>query len=305
LHIYSINFKFKCMTARKSRSANKVEKVNDSEAIKSAEKAPEIEDVQENEEIKVAIIGQPKLSVVIPYFAEKAQGIELLMAIRSIEENFHEDFQLVIIGDKPEWLSDEAIFIDAPNISKNAGIDTLNKIKLAIADNRVSDHFIMTYDDIYFTSPVMLADIQFLVANGMLSRPSDTKTIFHRCKDRTISMLEKHGFPTYNYDTHTPYYFEKEKLVQLLEAFEGFDEDESLLLSSVYFNYHYCDFTPMIIDNVRGNYLLRLISESPDPKIFQKYIAGKKFLNNSVKGYNKILVDYLNKKFPQKSKFEV
>lgn len=249
---------------------------------------------------------KPKLSVVIPYFAEKAQGVELLMALRSIEKNFKEDFKIVIVGDKPEWLSDEAIFIDVPNISRNAGIDTLNKIKHAIADARVSDQFIMTYDDIYFVSPVMLADIQFLVAYGNLNRPESPETFFHKNKNRTIDVLEAHGLKTLNYDTHTPYFFEKEKLVELLEVFDEFNsEDQSLLLSSIYYNYHFPEYSPLMIDNVRGNYLLRLISEKPDPKVFEKYISGKKFLNNTIKGYNNLLIDYLNKNFPEKSRFEV
>lgn len=297
------------MTAKKTKSTPKVE---ENEEFKNQddlkEFAPELESLAITEALtvdKLHLEFFPKLSVVIPYFGEKAQGIELLMAVRSIEKNFKEDFQLVIVGDKPEWLSDEAIFIHAPNISKNAGIDTLNKIKLAIADDRVSDHFIMTYDDIYFNSPVMLADIQILVAYGMLSRPDDLKTVFHKCKNRTINSLEYHGFPKYNYDTHTPYYFEKEKLVQLLEYFQEFNNEESLLLSSMYFNCNYSEFTPLMIDNVRGNYLLRMISENPDHQVFEKYIVGKKFLNNTIKGYNKVLVDYLNKNFPEKSKFEV
>lgn len=304
------------MTTKKAKQTQKVKKTDKVKSVKQIKvtegipESPEVTndlEVEENQPLQILeAVKKPKISVCIPYFAEKAQGIELLMALRSIEKNFKEDFQIVIIGDKPAWLSNEAIFIDAPNISRNAGVDTLHKIMMAIVDERVSDHFIMTYDDIYFNSPVILPDIQILVANGTLSRPDDSTTFFHKNKSRTIDALDSRMLKKFNYDTHTPYYFEKEKLAELLEVFEEFNsETESLLLSSIYFNYHYPDFTPLMIDNVKGNYLLRLINQNPDPNAFQKYIVGKKFVNNSINGYTKMLVDYLNKNFPEKSRFEV
>ena len=247
-----------------------------------------------------------RIAICIPYLAKAAQGIELLMTLRSIERNFKNDFQVVIIGDRPEWLSDEAIHIDAPCISNNPQVDVINKIKLAIADERVSNSFIWTNDDIYFVSPVMVSDIQFLTAHGRLEKSEPAKTKYQVNKNRTIDLLKSMGLSNFNYSTHTPFFFEKEKLVELFETFDELQsEDVGLLISSLYYNYHFKDYSPLIIDNINGNYMLRLVSQNPDPKVFARYVAGKKFLNNSETGYNKLLVDFLNKKFPEKSIFEV
>lgn len=247
-----------------------------------------------------------KISICIPYLAKAAQGIELLMTLRSIAKNFHEDFQVVIIGDRPDWISDDVIHIDAPCVSKNPQVDVINKIKMAIADERVSDSFIWTNDDIYFVSPVMLSDIQFLTAHGVLEKTEPAKTKYQANKNRTIDLLKSFNLSNFNYSTHTPFFFEKIKLVELFETFDELQsEDVGLLISSLYYNFHFKNYSPLIIDNINGNYMLRLISQNPDPKVFAKYVAGKKFLNNSENGYNKILIDYLNKNFPEKSRFEV
>lgn len=244
-----------------------------------------------------------KLTVVFPYFKEMAQGKELLYAMRSIGLNLREDFKVVVIGDSEDWFSDEVIHIAADRVSENPQVDTLYKLMLAIGDERVSDGFIWANDDIYTVSPTLLADIQVLTAQGKLAYLPNSTKVYEVNRNKTVELLKKLGLKDHNYDTHTPFYFEKEKLVELFEKIDALNS-EGLLLPSIYFNSYFGDHTPAQIDGVTGNYMLRIMSKNTNPADFQKYIVGKKFLNNAEAGYNSVLVSYLEKNFSEKSRFE-
>lgn len=252
----------------------------------------------------------PKLSIVIPYLKSKAQGDELLYALRSIAKNLREVCQVIIIGDREPWFSDQVLVIDSPVVSDNPQIDTLNKLKEAIASELVSDKFIWSNDDVYFNSPVMAYDIQILVAEGKLIPISDSKSIYDINRNKTIDILKKMevtskvNFPMDNYDVHIPFFYEKEKLVELFEEIPELNT-EGLLIPSLYLNLIFGDHIPMQVDGIRGEYLLRINSKNPDLSTFNKFVANKKFLNNSENGYNDVLVNYLKTKFPDKSAFEL
>ena len=255
----------------------------------------------------IGIIGTGKqpLTVVFPYFKEMAQGKELLYAIRSLEKNFRQDFKVVVIGDAEDWFNDEVIHIAADRVSENPQVDTLHKLKLAIADERVSDGFVWMNDDIYTVSPTLLADIQILTAQGKLAYIPDSTKVYEVNRNKTIDSLKSlaSNIPTHNYDTHTPFFFEKEKLVLLFEEIPKLSS-EGLLIPSIYFNMYFFEHIPSQIDGVTGNYMLRLVSKNTDPVAFSKYIVGKKFLNNSELGYNDLLVKFLESNFSEKSRFE-
>jgi len=257
-------------------------------------------------ENKLDVVSAPKLTVVFPYFKAKAQGKELLYAMRALERNFREDFQIVVIGDREDWFSDEVIPIDAVRISDNPQIDTINKIKLAIADELVSDDFIWMNDDIYCVGPTLLADIQILTAAGKLQSIPGTKSIYEQNRNNTIDAIALLGdgkLRIHNYDTHTPFCFNKSKLVTLFEEVGGLNED-GLLLPSIYFNAYYPDHVPTQLDGKSGNYLLRLVTPSPDKAVFGQFVQDKKFLNNAETGYAELLVNFLESKFPTPSRFE-
>jgi len=249
----------------------------------------------------------PKLTVCIPYLKSAAQGDELRYALRSLQKNMCEEFQVVIIGDREDWFSDEIIHIESVQFSKNPQIDTLEKLKLAIADERVSDHFIWSNDDIYMVSPVMLADIQILTAHGKLKRMEGSPKTYEINRNKTIDLIGRFGngeMPIHNYDTHTPVFYDKEKLVELFEELPELSS-EGLLLPSIYFNAFFWNVIPQQIDNLNGNYLLRVVSPNPDRNVFSKLVRDKKFLNNAESGYSPLLLEFLETKFSEPSCFEV
>lgn len=82
------------------------------------------------------------------------------MALRSFDKFLRFGVNVVIIGDREEWMSDVVTVIEHECVSDNPQIDVLEKLKLAIAADEVTDKFIWSNDDIYLVAPVMLAHIE-------------------------------------------------------------------------------------------------------------------------------------------------
>ena len=84
---------------------------------------------------------------------------EILYTIRSVTKNLKFD-NLIVIGDKPSFLSDKAIHIDLTlkddHVKRDClfkHVDMLAKAKAIIADERISKDFIWCNDDMYILKP--------------------------------------------------------------------------------------------------------------------------------------------------------
>lgn len=249
-----------------------------------------------------------RLAVVIPYLKAQAQGSELLYAIRSIAKNFMEDsIQLVVIGDSEDWFGSEILHIEHQCIGGNPQADVLDKVKVILADDRISDEFVWTNDDIYFVAPTTLEDIRLLKAEGKLCKEPHNGSLYNANRSKTIDLLLSKDLPIRNFDAHMPISFTKEQMVEVFEAFPEM-HTEGLLMASMYFNYHVRPDWPAVkLDWESDEWKLRVISglETEEKKqTFRRLIGTKRFLNHSEAGFSKLLMDWLSRQFPEKSRFE-
>ena len=242
-------------------------------------------------------------TVVIPYVKNKAQGNELKMALRSFDKFLCFGVNVVIIGDREEWMSDVVTVIEHECVSDNPQIDVLEKLKLAIAADEVTDKFIWSNDDIYLVAPVMLAHIEVPKNKGIL-RPELYKGIYRDNMERTVALLA--DFPKLDFGTHTPVVYEKQSLVDMFERFPELNTG-GYLISSVYFNTLFPEFDPISSIELNwqsDNIALSIVSKQPDHKKFQELVSKKILLNNAESGYSDFLMKYLLEMFPDKSEFE-
>lgn len=242
-------------------------------------------------------------TVVIPYVKNKAQGDELKMALRSFDKFLRFGVNVVIIGDREEWMSDVVTVIEHECVSDNPQIDVLEKLKLAIVADEVTDKFIWSNDDIYLVAPVMLAHIEVPKNKGIL-RPELYKGIYRDNMERTVALLA--DFPKLDFGTHTPVVYEKQSLVDMFERFPELNTG-GYLISSVYFNTLFPEFDPISSIELNwqsDNIALSIVSKQPDHKKFQELVSKKIFLNNAESGYSDFLMKYLLEMFPDKSEFE-
>ena len=242
------------------------------------------------------------ITVVIPYCSSEAQGHELLFALRSWDKNFRELHNIVVIGDSESWFDDEMLtFIPLERVSDNPQVNVMEALKVAIESDVVSDRFIWTNDDIYLIAPIGLDYISIPKITGTLL-PDKHNGHYRENMKRTIEFLRRSDFPIFNYGTHTPVIFDKEKIVSLLEEFPEIGVGDCLF-SSIYFN-AYAVEKPLLLDWKTDGILLPVISQSPDPEMFMRLFNNKVFMNNATSGYSQFLEDVLRKLFPEESLYE-
>ena len=242
------------------------------------------------------------VTVVIPYVKEKAQGDELRMALRSLHKFLRFGVNVVVIGDREEWMSEEVTVIEHDCVSDNPQIDVVEKLKLAIVADEVTEKFIWSNDDIYLIAPVMLAHFEVPKNKGAL-RPELYKGVYKENMLRTVELLT--DFPKLDFGTHTPIVYQKQKLVDMFERFPELNAG-GYLISSVYFNTLW-DTEPISSIELNwqsDNIALSIVSKQPDSEKFEELVSKKMFLNNAESGYSDFLMKYLLTMFPDKSDFE-
>ena len=242
------------------------------------------------------------VTVVIPYCREYAQGKELLFALRSWQKNVRFGINIVVIGDREDWFSEEITFIEHKRISDNAQVDTLAKLKIAVESPEVTERFVWTHDDIYVMNPITLAHIELPKVMGILN-PDKFKGIYAENLERTKALLEKNHLPCLNYGTHTPILFCKALLAEMFARFPEIEEG-GYLFSSVYYNSLPYPTQPVYLDWPTDQVLLPVVSQNPDEKKVLDLLSRKAFMNNAVSGYSPWLETFLGKVFPEPSDFE-
>lgn len=293
------------LTSKNTELADKLSEVSDLDPDLSAK----IEAAENEKNCLIGVIGdlnQQKVTVVIPFVSEFSQGNELQLALRGWEENFKENFNVVVIGDRAKWMSDELTVIECKRIGDNPPLDIVNKMKMAIDSDLVTEKFIWANDDQYLISPCMLADFETLKCTGLLGEKNYGSSLYQKNKQKTLELLKKEGKGTWDFSSHTPFVFEKQKLQDLISKFNL--SKEAHLVATLYLNWYFPGFVPYECDSQvaldHDNLKIGVYRQSADMDRLKKLMPGKKLINNSETGWSDKLSVILNKRFPEKCKFE-
>lgn len=247
------------------------------------------------------VIHPGPVTVVIPYIKEFAQGNELQMALRGWDKHFKEDFRVVVIGDREPWMNDQVDVIECKRIGNNPPIDIAHKMLLAIESDLVSEKFIWSNDDQYLVSPCVLADFETLKCEGRLKEPFPNN-LYGRNKKATTELLKEAKKPTFDFSTHTPFVFEKEKLADLIEEFEL--TKNAHLISSLYYNWFFPDFVPLRMNLEVDNIKVGVYRPNANFGKLKQLIPQKKLVSNSQSGWTEEFSKIMNKIHSEKCRFE-
>jgi len=242
-------------------------------------------------------------TIVIPYKKEAAAGFELLYALRAWDKNLP-GCKVVVIGDREDWFSDEIVHIGTLALSNNPQIDVAYKLMVAIEAPEVPAKFIWSNDDIYPVTPLHLADLELLTTSGKLGETKpNVNGMYLENLQRTLSALKEKASSFWDYSTHTPFVFEKDKLADILEQYQPYQE--GYLISSLYFNTYFPDVVPIKIPGGKADpYVGFVYKENPDLEILKHAIENRKFINHNNKGYKQV-IKLIEQKFKDKSRFEL
>jgi hypothetical protein len=259
-----------------------------------------------------------KTSVLIPYISASAKAEELRYALRSIAKHLKGNYEIILIGDKPDYVSDEVIHIPHQRAT-GGGIDlpkcndAWNKILTAINSGLLSKVFVYTYDDICLLEDVEPMQLRKLYAEEDLHKvekwneePAAKKHV--GMIKKTLAALAKRGLPGWNYETHLPKVLNAVRVKRIAKEFNG--QKNRLLLNLLYGNYYYKGLEPQLLE--KGDKVkVAFTGKSPKSysnrslKTMLKACEGAKFLNWNDAGYNQNVEDLLKELFPDKCRFEV
>lgn len=253
-----------------------------------------------------------KIDIVIPFISGPESSLELKYALRSIEKNFKSKnpVQVLIVGDKPDWLKNVNL-IPSKRIS---GMDYMSyfdvnrKLKLACESGVIGSGFIYMYDDTMFLQETTLLDIQERKAFEDMSKIKkffQTTTASRKwctVMQNSLDALKQENLPIYNYETHCPRYFNTKKLLSII-----YKHDTTLMphnISTLYFNTFYKDKKPLVLGKWGGDFRLGIYASFPLPVLKSKIKINKILNLGRGRIMDKIMVEFLNFLFPDKSKYE-
>lgn len=248
--------------------------------------------------------GPTGICIVIPFLSKAAKGNELLYAVRSWEKHLKGLGRIVIIGDSLPWFGKDIVHIPHKPVSNNPQIDTADKMATAIASDLVPEVFVWSNDDIYPVSDLLEADLEVLKAvKGNLAERGEPGSDYRANAARTRKALQSLGMShPHDYDCHAPVVFEKKKLAQTLAKFAC--QKDGHLVSSLYFNTHFPNVRPVIVDNgANGSIIASVWSANPNREILERVFRERKFINHNDRGWPHVK-PFLEKLFPEKSRFE-
>ena len=224
------------------------------------------------------------------YICKDGENEELRYSIRSVVKNTN-DPKIWVVGGKPDWYIGNYIkVIQDQNKYQNA----LNNLRTACLSEEIPDNFILMNDDFYITNKINEIKIY---NNGLLSDQIDRysnaghrSTYLHRL-GKTYAYLQKRNILNpISYELHVPMPMEKSKLITILE------EKYSVLWRSKYGNiFNLGGETVKDVKVHKSGALLSLSHNQDEEHIPYLSSADSSFL---------FLLDFLNKKFPNKSIYE-
>ena len=174
------------------------------------------------------------LQFVWPYWHAGASGDEIRWSVRSVEQHYEGKALCTIVGDRPPWWRGHVI--DCPRIAPTANRgfrDMLNKMHTIATHPEIQSEFVWMMDDIYFTKPVSLDELQQPRAYGWREDQSNS---WQKRKSNTMRILREAGHSNHDYATHLPHWAEKSKLAELFERFDL--RNNTLLWEVLYGNVH-------------------------------------------------------------------
>lgn len=246
------------------------------------------------------------IDVVIPLgVGSKFRDMELRYCLRSLERYGRGVRRVVIVGQKPKWLSAAATHVACPWIDAPKDARIALKTLWTFENSDVSDEILFANDDYFFLGDFDARTVAPYQRGNLLdfALPKEgEQSAYEKILEATYEALSLGKLPTYHYDIHVPIRYRRDVFVSLKPWWEKSRKSTNgLVVKSIYGN-----FTN---DTLPGPHLadFKLASFSNEPD-FETLLA--KFPDRWVisyadqplyQGFETVLFN----RFPAKSRFEL
>lgn len=233
-----------------------------------------------------------KTLVVIPYCSEGAQGHELELAVTGWRKHFKEPYQIVLAGEgHPIADSGKDItVVESPRVAPVKGqyrqhLDYVSCFKRVREEFPKSKGFVFVADDVYAVNDFDMTDILFLKQQAPdIDYDPFSPNEWRRDAMKTRAKLLEGGYPTRNFTTHLPCYFEWSKIEALWERYDM--EHNSYVIEDLYYNIYYTDRVPIQLSLESDNLRCGVYEHGFNMGFVNAAFKHKIWINNSPSGWS-------------------
>jgi len=173
-----------------------------------------------------------KIDVVIPLGPGSIwQDNEVRYAIRSVCKYFVDLGRVFVVGEKPDflnWSNSRLVHVDQRDVhGDDKDLNLIIKV-LKACYSGVSDQFVRMSDDQCFLQPVLVKDLVPYYLYDLKTR-TDYNNRWSKRLENTKKMLLAENKSTFNYESHFPMVYEREKFVSV--NIKRFHKGISILLN--------------------------------------------------------------------------
>jgi hypothetical protein len=230
---------------------------------------------------------------------------ELRYSLRSFVQNFPDLGPVIIVGERPAWLSDEAVHIPCRDDHKrNKDANLIRKAMKACRHEAMTEWFIRPGDDHCLLRPLRFSQWKARYAFDLAGCPPDfwtndtTHEKYYRRLRRTYGLLLHEGRTTFHYDTHTPQPYQAERFYGTMRRW-NFTQGLGYCLNTLYFNMIHQERRYALGINRKVDITRPMTADE-----IRRALEGRTFLNHNAAGLNDGLKEVLGELFPEPSKFE-
>lgn len=221
----------------------------------------------------------------------KWQNNEIRFSLRSVQKHIKGYRKIFVIGECPEWITgvehlsfEEKFKIPDKNIA--------DKLAFAANHKKISANFLYMNDDIFFVKDFDIKDIP-TTHKGELKLTRQDR--YGKMLQDTHRVLSNKGLSVNCFDNHFPMLMNKTKLKRAFAAFDWENSEHGLATKTMY-----GAFNEIEGENAGDNKLMGATDEAG----INKYLGNKWAFSISDQAINASLINWLLKKFPERSEFE-
>lgn len=226
------------------------------------------------------------------------KDMELRYCLRSLERHASGVRRVVIVGQKPRWLSNAATHVPAPQFQAPKDARIALKVVFAFENGGLGDEVLFANDDYVFLKNFdarTVPDYQGGQLSNWIPKEGGLTRYQHTVKETEVA-LKLAKLPTFYYDIHVPIRYRKDRFLALKPWWEMSRKNaRGFVVKSVYANNQRKKIPgPKLVDFKMAKY---------NPDTFQ-------FPDRWVMSYGDgplydSFENELHKRFPEKSRFEL
>lgn len=219
---------------------------------------------------------------------------EIKYSLRSLDKLVTGVDNVYVIGYKPDFLSDLVIHVPYPDKFENKATNIMMKVLTATEVPELSDDFLLLNDDYFFMNPIdaptyphyWKCDLSHTI---QIQRNEYQKHVIPTCK----ALLDK-KLPTKNFDVHKPIIYNKKLFQEVINQY-NWNIPWGYILRSIYCNTLGIEGVQRPDDKINHSHV---------PENWERMTKHLDCFSVGDQSEDQYLLSFLNKKFPEPSKYE-